>query len=254
MNNTTKLIGWIIAVALIGIVAAGIYKFTITNDDIYVEHSGMMVKYNDTKTEKNQDDAMREHCKMMPDMPGCEKYLEDKSSTLSGEKHGTWKHTMNHADMIQSEFDFITLMIPHHQEAVDTTTALLTTTSNPNLITLGKAIVTNQTKEIEMMKWWLTTWYSGIEYHWMPYMPMMQQTQWLSTWDIDIQWTKDMIIHHQWAVDMAQKLIKIMDIKDKLINSTWDQLQFRKNLRTFAQNIITTQTQEIKTMQQILAN
>jgi uncharacterized protein (DUF305 family) len=59
---------------------------------------------------------------------------------------------MNHADMVQSEFDFITLMIPHHQEAVDTTMALLTTTSNPDLITLGKVIISGQTKEVEMMK------------------------------------------------------------------------------------------------------
>lgn len=249
MNNTTKLIVWIIAVALIGIVAAGVYKFNMTNDDIYVEHNGMMMKHDDAETQKNQNDAMREHCKMMPDMPGCEAYTNTTSWSMN---HGG--HTMNHADMVQSEFDFITLMIPHHQEAVDTTTALLTTTSNPSLITLGKAIVTNQTKEIEMMKWWLNTWYSGIEYHWMWYMPMMRQTQWLSTWEIDIQWAKDMIAHHQWAVDMAHKVLKIMDIKDWLIQTTWDQLQFRKNLRTFANAIIETQTKEIQTMQQILTN
>jgi uncharacterized protein (DUF305 family) len=45
-------------------------------------------------------------------------------------------HMMNHADMVQSEFDFIYLMIPHHQEAIDTSRLLLQTTKNPELLTL----------------------------------------------------------------------------------------------------------------------
>jgi hypothetical protein len=53
---------------------------------------------------------------------------------------------------------------------------------------------------------------------------------------------------------MANKLLKIMDTKDPLIGATGAQLQFRKDLRKFANDIITTQTQEIQTMQQILAN
>jgi len=43
------------------IIIAGIYKFNFTNDDIYVEYQGQMMKIDDYK-------ALEEHCKMMPDM------------------------------------------------------------------------------------------------------------------------------------------------------------------------------------------
>lgn len=59
---------------------------------------------------------------------------------------------MNHADMVKSEFDFIYLMIPHHQEAVDTSAALLKTTTSPDLIALASGIVAGQAAEIETMK------------------------------------------------------------------------------------------------------
>jgi uncharacterized protein (DUF305 family) len=59
---------------------------------------------------------------------------------------------MNHADMVQSEFDFIYLMIPHHQEAVDTSTTLLQTTKKPELIALASGIVAGQAAEVETMK------------------------------------------------------------------------------------------------------
>jgi uncharacterized protein (DUF305 family) len=80
----------------------------------------------------------------------------------------------NHADMVTSEFDFIYLMIPHHQEAVDTAKVLLTQTSNPSLIELGENIITSQTTEIQTMNSWLTGRYSGEVYTGMGYMPMMR--------------------------------------------------------------------------------
>lgn len=70
------------------------------------------------------------------------------------EHSGTMHH--NHGDMITSEKDFIQLMIPHHQEAVDTTTLLLQNTKNPALQTLGSDIIQAQTKEIALMNQWLS--------------------------------------------------------------------------------------------------
>jgi len=55
---------------------------------------------------------------------------------------------MNHADMVNSEFDFIYLMIPHHQEAVDTAKSLTSITQNPELKTLTQNIIDGQSKEI----------------------------------------------------------------------------------------------------------
>lgn len=59
---------------------------------------------------------------------------------------------MNHADMITSAFDFIYLMIPHHQEAVDTAKTINSLTQNTELKTLTQHIIDGQAKEITMMK------------------------------------------------------------------------------------------------------
>lgn len=128
---------------------------------------------------------------------------------------------MNHGDMVTSDFDFISLMIPHHQEAVDTTQSLLNITQNPDLKQLGQEIVAAQTNEIAMMTGRLATWYSGMTYEGMPYMPMMRDSRMLSaSTTIERRWIEDMIVHHQGAIDMAHKLLEIMDKQDPLIRLT----------------------------------
>lgn len=133
-------------------------------------------------------------CDLMP-MPECITYFDDSMSIASGEQT---THTMNHADMVQSEFDFITLMIPHHQEAVDSTQTLLNVTQNSDITKLGKEIIGAQTQEITMMKQWLDRWFSGQIYTGMPYMNMMRDARILSaTPTIEKRWLEDMIAHHQ---------------------------------------------------------
>ena len=116
----------------------------------------------------------------------------------------------NHADMVNSEVDFIALMIPHHQEAVDSTIRLLNSTQNPTLQYLGNNIVSSQEAEIKMMQGWLSTQFTGRSYTGMPYMPMMRDTSTLSsTTTIEKMWIEDMIAHHQGAVDMAKKVLTL---------------------------------------------
>jgi uncharacterized protein (DUF305 family) len=54
-----------------------------------------------------------------------------------------------------SEHDFVTMMIPHHQGAVDMAKALLLTTADPELKNLAQGIVTEQENEIRVMRAWL---------------------------------------------------------------------------------------------------
>ncbi len=69
------------------------------------------------------------------------------------EQQSQHKQNMSHMNMqVISERQFITDMIPHHQEAVDTTTKLLRTTQNPALQKLGAEIIAAQTQEIAMMQ------------------------------------------------------------------------------------------------------
>ncbi|CUI02993.1 DUF305 domain-containing protein [Massilia antarctica] len=63
---------------------------------------------------------------------------------------------MKHASMNGvSEHDFVTMMIPHHQGAVDMAKALLLTTRDPELRNVAQGIITEQQNEIKVMQAWL---------------------------------------------------------------------------------------------------
>lgn len=53
------------------------------------------------------------------------------------------------------EHDFMTMMIPHHQGAIDMAKALLLHTKDPELINLAQGIITEQQNEIRLMQAWL---------------------------------------------------------------------------------------------------
>lgn len=53
------------------------------------------------------------------------------------------------------EHDFITMMIPHHQGAIDMAKAMLLNTQDPELRNLAQGIITEQQNEIHVMQAWL---------------------------------------------------------------------------------------------------
>mgnify|MGYP000518819004 CR=1 FL=1 len=54
-----------------------------------------------------------------------------------------------------SEHDFVSMMIPHHQGAIDMAKALLLSTKDPELRNLAQGIITEQQNEIRVMQAWL---------------------------------------------------------------------------------------------------
>jgi uncharacterized protein (DUF305 family) len=54
-----------------------------------------------------------------------------------------------------TEHDFVTMMIPHHQGAIDMAKALLVYTNDPELKNLAQGIITEQQSEIRLMQAWL---------------------------------------------------------------------------------------------------
>lgn len=54
-----------------------------------------------------------------------------------------------------AEHDFVTMMMPHHQGAVDMAKALLLYTRDPQLRNLAQGIITEQQNEIKVMQAWL---------------------------------------------------------------------------------------------------
>lgn len=54
-----------------------------------------------------------------------------------------------------AEHDFVTMMMPHHQGAIDMARALLLTTHDPALRNLAQGIIAEQQIEIQRMQAWL---------------------------------------------------------------------------------------------------
>ena len=53
------------------------------------------------------------------------------------------------------EHDFVTMMMPHHQGAIDMAKALLLITQDPELRNVAQGIITEQQNEIRVMQAWL---------------------------------------------------------------------------------------------------
>lgn len=142
---------------------------------------------------------------------------------------------MNHAT-ITSEEQFIAEMIPHHQEAVDTATVIVSKGENPTLKKIAQAIIDGQSSEITMLKWWLSSWYSSSTYK-ASYQNMMRPLDMISWHDLEDQFMEDMIKHHEWAIKMAQQ---VLDISQK------------PEIVKFANDVINAQSSEITEFKKLL--
>jgi uncharacterized protein (DUF305 family) len=106
---------------------------------------------------------MTEHCQMMPEMIGCEKY-KTRTNQMMDMSHDPMQMSM--ADMgamlVGKTGDdlnkaFLTGMIPHHQGAIDMA-KYLTASNKPELVKLGADIIVAQQKEIDQMNAWMKEW------------------------------------------------------------------------------------------------
>jgi uncharacterized protein (DUF305 family) len=181
--------------------------------------------------EYDKDSALREHCKQMPEMRGCEKFKNQAPSMMNGMNHSM----MDHGAMVTSEEAFVVNMIPHHQEAVDTARLVVAKGESAELKKLAQAIITAQEKEIAMMQKWSKDWkYSTVT---PTYQNMMGDGTQLSGKALDTWFLRGMIMHHMGAVQMAESLLK---------------LDARKEVADFARDVIRVQSSEISQMKLML--
>ena len=135
---------------------------------------------------------------------------------------------------VESEEEFIVEMIPHHQEAVDTSLLVLGS-DNAELQVLAQQIIEAQEAEIAMMNEWLDNWYAG---GYEPsYQNMMPDLESLSSDERDVAYIQGMIMHHRMAVMMARQVLA---------------LDPREEVAEFAQTVIEVQSSEITQMQEML--
>ena len=130
----------------------------------------------------------------------------------------------HHID-ITSESQFLTVMIPHHEEAVMSAKIIVEKSTNTHLKKLAETIISDQTKEITMMKGWLKTDYPTVQLT-DTKSSMMPDLKNLSGDALDKAFLSGMIAHHQSAISEAKELLDITQ---------------KKELVTLANNIITSQ-------------
>ncbi|MBF2075679.1 MAG: DUF305 domain-containing protein [Synechococcales cyanobacterium C42_A2020_086] len=145
--------------------------------------------------------------------------------------HGGMMHDMQ----VSSEFDYLTQMIPHHQEAIDSAQLVLAGSNRPEMKRFAEEIIQVQSAEIKQMQQWLSEWYPERDTT-VSYNPMMRNLDNLQGDALDQTFLEDMVVHHMGAVMMSQMLLN-------------RNLVEHEPVRPFAQEIATTQRQEIIQMQ-----
>ena len=142
------------------------------------------------------------------------------------------------AHAVTSEASFLTAMIPHHQEAVDSAAELLTITEREEVRDMIEAIVTVQADEIAQMRTWLAAWYPDQPAE-ATYEPMMRPFVGLRPAEADQVFVADMVHHHEAALAMAESYLALPDPK-------------RPELVSLAEDVLRTQRAEIAVLQLML--
>jgi len=170
----------------------------------------------------------------------------------------------------RSEVRFLEGMMDHHQMALDMSNDCLAKAKTDAVRTLCQNIITAQTAEIKTMQSWLATWYQidykpvamissisggmlgmggmataqptaaatpGMATDPAQMMGMMAGLDRLQGHDYEIAWLESMIDHHDDAIHMAQRILKIAE---------------HPELRNMAQKIIGDQGHEIQQMETML--
>jgi len=143
----------------------------------------------------------------------------------------------------KNEIMFAAMMIPHHEQAVTMSKLALTNTTNPQVLDLAQRIKAAQEPEIVQMNTWLDGGYSmmGHDGHQMGGMLSDEELAKLETLrdkEFDQMFLESMIVHHEGAIQMTQMITDSSN----------------KEVKTLADNIISSQTKELAEMKELLAN
>lgn len=145
-----------------------------------------------------------------------------------------------------ADLDFMRMMIPHHQGAVEMSLYEIQHGRNFEMIQLAKSIIAEQTNEIQQMSLWVKSYHSKKEMDTDTYQKPLMQTMLVMMEqmppaallsDTDKSFSAVMIPHHKAGVDMAKVILQYG--QDKVVSR-------------MAQNIISSQQLEIEQMKSFL--
>ena len=158
-------------------------------------------------------------------------------ATQHGVHAGAAHAAASHAAVVRSEATFLAAMVPHHEEAVTSSEAILALTERAEVRTLAADIVRVQADEIAELRAWLAEWYPRQGP--VPYEPMMRPFTGLRPHEADQVFVADMIHHHQGAIEMAEAYLALRGAK-------------RPEVVALAEEIVAVQRAEIAALQLML--
>jgi uncharacterized protein (DUF305 family) len=176
-------------------------------------------------------------------LAGCGSTTDSNPSDPSPSLTAASADSFNDADEM-----FVTMMIPHHQQAVEMADVVLAKDGVDDRVSdLALQIKDAQAPEIELMLGWLDAW--GVEFD--PTSTadhaamgqdagdgMMSSEDMATGEDAGAIFLEQMVVHHEGAVDMAE--IALQDAKSP-------------EVQALAQQVIDDQTAEIAVMEELLA-
>lgn len=139
-----------------------------------------------------------------------------------------------------SDQDFLTQMIEHHEGAITMAKEAQAKSSRTAIKDFAANIISAQSGEITQMYGWRQDWFkdSGhVNMRMGADMPSMAVELGSGDTEFDLRFLQAMITHHEGAIKMANQVLLPTD---------------RPEVHDLAKNIIATQSQEIKVMQQWL--
>jgi uncharacterized protein (DUF305 family) len=165
----------------------------------------------------------------------------------SDNRLGVGQHMMGNGSMMGQGIDqhFIVQMIPHHEGAIEMAKIALTRSKRPEVLALAEGIIKAQEKEIQDMSAWYQSWFGGTPPEGDMGMMHMEGMEGdtavlasISDADFDREFLEQMIPHHEMAIMMANMLAAGTE---------------RDEMKTLADQIITSQSKEIEMMRSWLA-
>lgn len=142
-----------------------------------------------------------------------------------------------------AEQKFIEQMIPHHADAIAMSNVALEKAETQSVKTLASSIIAAQQKEITDMRSWYKSWY-GKE---VPHMIANEHSghgmegDSLATLqaakDVDLEFVKQMITHHEAALVMAREILEIakhtviIDLADQILSTQQNEINQMKSLQ-----------------------
>jgi uncharacterized protein (DUF305 family) len=131
---------------------------------------------------------------------------------------------------------FLEHMIPHHEEAVESSKTALSKTKNDDLKGILQDIIDVQTQEIIYMKDWYSNWFGIVYSDKNVYTPLMVGLDSYTGEIYDREWMQSMIYHHEAAIYMSKdgkstvKEEELKELMNSIIISQTKQIQEMEDL------------------------